>query len=344
MSADPTCAVCLSTEPFDEDKMIPFKLHCGHVFCMPCVVEMLKSSQRRCPLCREYFEPKITIEMEGYLLPFFSYLRTEERRKTLVEKMGEDPLSRPFLKVFKIAYERSECDGESLLETRDIKLSTDARLGALSLIQRSNLIWWQIVCNHAPEKFRWRALCAISSIVTTADVMTNEVVGCWMMWSKVFGHLSSGSDEHAGIERYLNYVTFNLIGIFAGTNSGQKPTLAMKFVELKAVNKGLFEFPELKLFLTTKLTESSELLTPSLLDDFSLLDKMLAKLNILGVYREVTDLMRKKLPSPPPKCEVVFAEAKFKSRIKKELPFLNNDYLEKIWQIHKDTITVRIVS
>lgn len=328
-----------------EGTYIPFVLKCGCVLCMTCLVEFFVETEPplslgsplSCPLCSKLFEENLICGLMDFLLPFLSIFSTEVKRREYVERIGMYPSSRPFLKIFKMAYEKSN---DKLYCLQKINLSKAVCFDELTLTQRAHLIFWQIVCNNAPQKFRWRAMCEISRIATTNEV-SDELLEDEEL-SKVFGHLSSMRDLRT--KNFLNYITFNLIGIFSGTNRGPRPTLATEIVELKAVNKGLFEFPELKLFLTTKLRESSELLTPSLLDDFSLRDKMLSKLFRWGVSIEVIDLMRKKLPSSPPKCEVVSAEAKFKSRIKKELPFLNNDYLEKIWQIHKDTITVRIVS
>ncbi len=40
-----TCLVC------DENNDIT-ALHCGHIFCTDCVIKLVKTRNRKCPLCR----------------------------------------------------------------------------------------------------------------------------------------------------------------------------------------------------------------------------------------------------------------------------------------------------
>ena len=120
-------------------------------------------------------------------------------------------------------------------------------LNAISLPEFSHaeiaeLIFWQLVCNHANAIYRWMALCHIAAIVRgcSYDTVCGPFVECELV-DKLFMCLSfasnrKGSRSKKPAKDYLRVVIPSLIGIYHGTAQGEVK-LSRKIPELNIANQ-----------------------------------------------------------------------------------------------------------
>ena len=160
---------------------------------------------------------------------------------------------------------------------------------------KAEMMFWQLVCNHANAIYRWNALCHIAAIVrgVSFDDVCGPFVDCELV-DKLFMCLSFASNRTGESKKpakdYLRVVIPSLIGIYHGTSQGDVK-LARLIPELKLINQfSVRVIPKTHTFLRRCEEISIDMLKST---DDEVASELLEKLEEKKLSPEVFDAFKK---------------------------------------------------